>query len=255
MTMEMSGTTWLHRVGERTLDLLFPPICVSCQADLDGEELELSLCQTCYKQIQKQTVTWPTCRRCGSRVPEIPGPVSECGRCQDDKLRFDRTLSLGSYEGLLGELVVRMKRDRSERLARLFSSLLLAEQGAQLRALRFDAIVPIPMPPWRKWTRGTNSPAAIADQLSRDLGLRSLPRALRRRRNSSPQKGLSRPGRFRNMHRQIEARAGYPIKATHVLLVDDVLTTGATCSEAARALKLEGAAEVSVLVVGRTPSN
>jgi len=250
--MATSSTSWLQNIGERTLDLLFPPICVSCQADLDGEELKLSLCQACGEQIQKQTVAWPTCRRCGSRVPEIPGAVSECGHCRDDKLRFDRVLTLGSYEGLLGELIVRMKHDRSERLARLFSSLLLTELGAQLRVLSLDAIVPIPMHPWRRLTRGTNSPAAIADRLSRDLARPSLSKALRRRRNSLPQKGLSRTGRFRNMHRQIEARAGYPIKAAHVLLVDDVLTTGATCSEAARALKQEGAAEVSVLVVGRT---
>jgi len=244
--------TWLQNARDRVLDLLFPPICISCQADIDGAEQGPHLCGACHKKLQ--IVTWPTCQRCASRVPEIPGVVfDDCGHCRADKLRFDRTLTLGSYEGLLGDLVVRMKRDRSERLAGIFSSLLLAELGAQLRDLSLDAVVPIPMHRWRRLARGTNSPAAMADRLGRDLGLPVLAKGLRRRRNSFPQKGLSRPGRFRNMHRQIEARAGYPWKASHVLLVDDILTTGATCSEAARALKQGGVARVSVLVVGRTP--
>lgn len=246
-------TSLLRNIGHRTLDLLFPPICVSCQADLDGMDRGINLCEACRKQLQ--IATWPTCLRCASRVPEIPEPVSDCGHCREDKLRFDHALTLGSYEGLLGELVVKMKRDRSERLARLFSSLLLDELEAPLRDLSLDAVVPIPMHWRRRLARGTNSPAAMANRLGRDLGLPVLVKALRRRRNSLPQKGLSRRGRFRNMHRQIEARAGYPWKASHVLLVDDILTTGATCSEAARALKQGGVDQVSVLVVGRTPSS
>jgi len=249
--MTKIAATWLQSIGNRALDLLFPPICVSCQADIDEVMQGINLCQFCREQIQM--VTWPTCLRCAARVPEIPGPVSECGHCRDDKLRFDRVLTLGSYEGLLGELVVRMKRDRSERLVRLFSSLLFAELRAQLSDLSFDAVVPVPMHWWRRLARGTNSPAAMAERLGSNLGLPVLSKALRRRHNSFPQKGLSRAGRF-HMHRQIEARAGYPLKASHVLLVDDILTTGATCSEAARALKQGGVAQVSVLVVGRTPS-
>jgi len=251
--MATLSTTWLQSAGNRALDLLFPPICVSCKADIDEVLQGINLCQGCREQIQ--TVTWPTCRRCAARVPEIPGPISECGHCRDDKLRFDRVFTLGSYEGLLGELVVKMKRDRSERLASLFSMLLIAELGSQLRELSLDAIVPIPMHRWRRLARGTNSPASMSDHLGREIGLPVLSKALWRRHNSFPQKGLSRSGRFRNMHRQIEARAGYPLEASHVLLVDDILTTGATCSEASRALKQAGVAEVSVLVVGRTPSS
>ncbi len=249
--MGLTTATWLQNIGSRALDLLFPPICISCHADIDEIQQEINLCGACRNQLQ--FVTWPTCLRCAARVPEIPGPIPDCGHCRDDKLRFDRALTLGSYEGLLGELVVRMKRDRSERLARLFSSLLLAELRPQLSDLNLDAVVPVPMHGWRRLARGTNSPAAMAHRLGSGLRLPVLAKALRRR-NSMPQKGLSRPGRFRNMHRQIQARAGYPLNASHVLLVDDILTTGATCSEAARALKQGGVAQVSVLVVGRTAS-
>jgi predicted amidophosphoribosyltransferase len=110
------------------------------------------------------------------------------------------------------------------------------------------------MHPWRRIKRGTNPPATMAKFIGHELGLPALPKALRRR-NSGPQKGLSRSARFRNMKNEMRTRAGYHLGAFRVLLIDDILTTGATCSEAARALKKAGAAEVTVLVVGRTPTN
>ncbi|MCA9231955.1 MAG: ComF family protein [Planctomycetales bacterium] len=188
-------------------------------------------------------------------MPEIPGPVDECGHCREDRLQFERAIALGSYEGLLGELIVRMKYDRNERLASTLATLILSELGEVIRELQVDGIVPVPMVPWRRLARGTNSPAALAALVGRELGVPVFPRVLQYRRKPSQQKGLSRSGRFRNMRNLIFAKAGYPLEASHVLLVDDILTTGATCSEAARALKQAGAAQASVLVAGRTPSS
>jgi predicted amidophosphoribosyltransferase len=74
------------------------------------------------------------------------------------------------------------------------------------------------------------------------------------RRNIPPQIGLSRPGRFRNVAGEMALRPGYSLQAAHVLVVDDILTTGATASEAARVLKRAGAARVSVFVLARTPA-
>ena len=250
--MGFALATWLQTASGRALDLLFPPICVSCDSDMADDEQKLNLCQACESRMP--FTDWPTCRRCASRVPEFSDAVEGCGHCCGDKLRFDSALSLGSYEGLLRELVLRMKSDRSERLAGMFSSLLFAKMEAAIRDWKPSVIVPIPVARWRRMTRGTSPADAMAEGLGRKLGLPVLPRVLRCRRNSFPQKGLSRQGRFRNMHGQIWARAGYPLLSSHVLLIDDVLTTGATCSEAARVLKQNGAAKVSVLVVGRTPS-
>jgi len=136
--MGLAPTTWLRSAGDRALDLLFPPSCVSCRADLEEDGDSVNLCPPCRKQLQR--VSWPTCGRCAARVPDIPGTVADCGHCRGDKLRFDRALTFGSYEGLLGELVVRMKFDRSERLARLFGSLLAAELGAEIADLKPDAM-------------------------------------------------------------------------------------------------------------------
>ncbi len=255
--MKLSWTTWVQTASERALDLLFPATCVSCQADLDSDDLkaceqELSLCVACHEQLLLPD--WPACRRCAARVPEIPGTVSDCGQCRTNKLCFDRALSLDSYEGLLRELVIKMKSDRSERLARMFSSLMVRKMGPAIRDLGPTVVVPIPVSRWRRLVQGAGSAAALAAGVGRGIGLPVLPRVLSCRHNPHPQKGLSRSGRFQNMRGQIRARAGYPLMSSHVLLVDDVLTTGATCSEAARVLKQRGATRVSVLAVGRTPS-
>ncbi len=247
-----SATTWLQRVRESTLDLLFPPSCAACYADMEEMPDRIFLCQTCRDLVPR--VTWPVCRRCAARVPTIPGDVSECGHCRGDKLRFDRALALGSYEGLLSELILRMKTQRSELLTREFGRWMANRLGETLRELEPSAIVPIPIHPWRRLLRGTNPPASLAMGLSREIGVPIMP-GLCRRRNTPSQKGLSRPGRFRNVRNEMRAKAGYPLDASHVLLVDDLLTTGATCSEAARALKCAGVAQVTVLVVGRTPKN
>jgi predicted amidophosphoribosyltransferase len=94
----------------------------------------------------------------------------------------------------------------------------------------------------------------LAEQMARRLGASFAPRMLRQLRNIPPQIGLSRAGRFRNVAGEMAVRPGYLLQAAHVLLVDDILTTGATASEAARRLRGGGAKEVTVMVLGRTPA-
>jgi predicted amidophosphoribosyltransferase len=105
----------------------------------------------------------------------------------------------------------------------------------------------------RRWRRGVNPPAEMADHLAQRLGVPAAPRMLRSRRNIPPQIGLSRPARFRNVAGEMAVRPAYSLQAARVLLVDDILTTGATASEAARVLKKTGAEMVAVFVLGRTP--
>jgi predicted amidophosphoribosyltransferase len=109
------------------------------------------------------------------------------------------------------------------------------------------------MPFWRRRQRGTDPPRAVAEKLAEKLEVPAAAGMLRLRRNLSPQVGLSRPARFRNVAGEMTLAPTYYLKSAHVLLVDDILTTGATCSEAARVLKKAGAERVSVFVVARTP--
>ncbi len=179
-------------------------------------------------------------------------------------LWFDQALALGPYEKRLRKLVLRMKQDRTETMALALGKLLcqrlkwhrVTKEGeADLGCPLDDSaclVMPIPMHPWRRVARGTNAPSVLAQVIGRHFSLSVLSRALSVSRNSSPQKGLSRHSRFQNVRGGMILKAGYPIEAAKVLLVDDILTTGATCSEAARVLKLAGADHVTAVVIART---
>ncbi len=251
--MRSWATQFLKSARDRALDLLFSTECLSCHAELPETHTGVALCTDCLDQIPP--VDWPVCQRCAARVPEYPGNVPSCSRCETDKLRFDAAFSLGHYDGLLRELVLRMKTDRNEQWGQVFSHLICERLGDDLRQLEADIIVPIPMTPWHRLMRGTNAPVVMARCLGRELGISVKGRLLRRSHDLVPQRGLSRAGRFRNVRGGYRVRAGYQMASPHILLVDDVLTTGATCSEAARILKRAGAARVTVLVVARTPNN
>jgi len=250
--MSIVSPHWLRCVTEGAVDLLFPAACLACNAELDQLPSRIGFCDDCREEMSRSE--GPVCRRCAARVPAIPGDVSECARCRENKLWFDQALALGNYEGLLREQVLRMKTDRSERLAKALGRLMAARLGDVLAELQLDAVVPVPMHAWRRLARGTNPPAALAAALGRELGLPTFPKLLYRWRNTQPQVGLSQPARFQNIRNEMRVRASYDLAAPRVLLVDDILTTGATCSEATRMLKRAGTAHVPVLVAALTSS-
>jgi ComF family protein len=209
------------------------------------------LCERCRTELP--LVEWPVCDRCGAAVPEVSGVTLACSDCRASKLRFDRTIVLGSYEGLLRPWILRMKEDRSQLAGRMLLELAWERLGSELRGLGADVVTAVPMTLLRRWQRGVNPPADLAERLALRLGLPSARRMLRLRRPVPPQVGLSRSARFLNMAGEMAVRRGYHVDGAHVVLVDDILTTGATASEAARALKKAGAARVTVFVLARTP--
>ena len=209
------------------------------------------LCGDCREELS--LIDWPVCERCAAPIPEANGVRLPCNHCPKDKLRFDRTVALGSYEGLLRGLVMRMKTDRSQLVAATLAELAWAELRPQLIELGVDVVTAVPMPFWRRRQRGTDPPRAMAEKLAEKLGVPTAGGMLRLRRELPPQVGLSRPARFRNVAGEMTLAPTFYLQSAHVLLVDDILTTGATCSEAARVLKKGGAARVTVFVAARTP--
>lgn len=244
---------WLNCTKAAAVDLLFPPRCGACNSELpEGHSSEV-VCRECRNELR--LIDWPVCPRCAAAIPEAGGVELACSHCRGAKLRFDRALALGSYEGLLRSWVMRMKSDRRGLATRILCELAWQRLGDQLAALGADVVAAVPMHPWRRWQRGVNPPRDFAEQMARKLGVPAAGGLLRAVRNIPPQIGLSRPARFRNVAGEMAVRPGYLLQAAHVLLVDDILTTGATASEAARALKRAGAKEVTVLVIARTPAD
>jgi ComF family protein len=186
-------------------------------------------------------------------VAEGPTERATCPKCHQFRLQFDATWPLGAYEGELREAVLRTKRLAHESLSVALGQLLAQRRSAELARFQPDVVVPIPMHWWRRTLRGVNSPEILAEQIGRRLGCSVRRRALVRCRSTRPQKDLSPHERFSNVRGAFRLRRGRPDRwqGSHVLLVDDILTTGATCSEAAGVFKRAGAAVVAVVVLAR----
>jgi len=149
------------------------------------------------------------------------------------------------------ELLLRMKPAEGDALSLAMGRLLFRIRGEQLAKIGADVIAPIPLHWRRRLAHRTNSAAVLAEVLSSKLGLPRADGLLRRSRYTWRQFDLNPPKRWENVRQAFAVRAGYHLRAAHVLVVDDILTTGATCSEAAKALKNAGATRVTVVVVAR----
>jgi ComF family protein len=207
------------------------------------------LCSECIARLGPET--WVGCRRCGGELPTEKLISDRCPRCEKSQLWFDTVIVLGNYHAGLKDVVVRMKRPAHETLAVATGRLLAHRRQRELADLDVDFVVPIPMH-WTRWlARGVNSPELVGSCLSRQLRVPMRRRVLARRRNTAPQKDLQPAERFRNLEGAFRVRRGVNLRDARVLLVDDILTTGATCSEAAKMLRQAGAAMVAVAVVAR----
>jgi ComF family protein len=250
------------RMQRATLELVFPSACACCDTELSPDvsgKIGIPVCEGCLEEME--FIAGPTCARCGAPVPRIgrgnnePGAnalrADGCARCRGHKLWFDETIAAGVYSGRLREIVLRMKDAKGDALSLAFGSLVWEQCGERLAAAAADVVVPIPLHWRRRLAHRTNSAAILSEVVSHKLGLPFAERLLRRRKHTQPQSSVAPSLRWKNVRQAFSVRGGYYLNQAHVLLVDDILTTGATCSEAARALRKAGAARVTVLVVAR----
>jgi ComF family protein len=230
------------------LDLLYPAACAGCGQEL-ATAAEMPFCAGCVGQLK--LIEGASCLRCGGPVP---GEVSRatCYRCGGTKLWFDETVALGEYEGLLRDWLLQMKHGRSELLGLSIAELIWQRHAERLQSLRPDVVVPVPMHWRRRWMRGINSPAVVAERLAGHLRVPMAADLLCRTRHTRPQFSLPQSERRANVRNAFAVRAGYHLREARVLVVDDILTTGSTGSYVARALKKAGAQFVAVVVAART---
>jgi len=170
-----------------------------------------------------------------------------CALCRRGLHGFDAAYSFGFYEGELRELIHLFKYERVQPLARPLGRLL---SQALPRDRAFDVIVPMPLH-WRKrWQRGFNQSELLARDLGRRTNIR-VKNALRRVRFTVAQAGLTNAKRRLNVSGAFRPRKKGALAGLRVLLIDDVMTTGATAASCARALKMAGAREVTLLTLAR----
>jgi len=177
-------------------------------------------------------------------------PLDEAGRCALCRLGvrgFDAAYSFGFYEDELRQLIHLFKYARVQTLSAPLGRLLAM---AFPRDSSFDAIVPMPLH-WRKrWQRGFNQSALLAREISRRTHI-PVENALRRARHTAAQAGLTNAKRRKNVSGAFRVRKGARLGSRRILLIDDVMTTGATAAACARALKMAGASQVTLLTLAR----
>ncbi|MEX2141144.1 MAG: ComF family protein [Pirellulales bacterium] len=236
------------RLARASVDLVYPPHCACCAGALEAAAT-IPFCSACRERIVPAALAH--CRRCAAVTNPIEQQAPDCSRCRTERFRFDRAFALARYQGVLREIVLRMKRSSEEPLMMAMGRLLAQRFADDLQSLKPDVVVPIPMHWTRRLMRGTNSPEMIGAVLARHLGAIFGPRSLRRKRRTRKLAELTRQERKRTLRDAFRVGRGCDFTGAHVVLVDDVLTTGTTCDIAARALKKAGAAEVTVLVAAR----
>jgi ComF family protein len=242
----------LRSLGRWGLDLLLPAQCLACR-DLVGEPGRL--CSRCFREAH--LLAAPLCLVCG--LP-LAGAVAisgrpqldfTCGRCLADPPAYKRARAVFAFGDVAKRLVHDLKyHDRLEGRASFGDW--LARAGAEILATA-DLLVPVPLHYFRLVRRRYNQAAVLAAAVSKVSAVPAAPLALKRVRATASQTGLSPEARMRNVKDAFAIRERFRarIKNAHIVLVDDVLTTGATAQACARAALKAGAREVSVLTLAR----
>ena len=225
------------RLAGAGADLLFPPRCRWCR--FEGDALHAGLCERCRGDFIE---TRARCPRCG--FPSVA--AAHC--CPRGPTVWEGIVVLGGYADELRDAVLRMKRPGAENLALSLATLLAEKHRAVLDAVRPDAIVPVPMHWWRRAGRGTSAADEIARGVVASRGGRFLP-ALFRVRPTRMQNELPPEDRAANVADAFRVRRD--VAARRLLVIDDVVTTGATLAACCHALRAAGAATVHVAALAK----
>ena len=231
-------------LGRSLLDLLLPP------SSLDGEPaLSGGLAASAFSKIT--FLDDPVCDGCGLAMAYAEAALRLCPACQAKPKAFQRCRAACVYDEHSRELILKLKHADRTDLAGLFARW-LSRASVELLA-EAEAVVPVPVHRTRMLRRRYNQAAEIARPLARMTGLAYLPDVLVRKRDTDSQGGKSASGRRRNVAAAFavpEARR-HRVVGRRIVLMDDVLTTGATAEGCARALRAAGAASVTLSVVAR----
>jgi ComF family protein len=230
----------------RLADLLLPPVCIACRTRVGGHGL---LCGECFASID--FIAPPICARLGIPLPYDAGEGALSAAAIAAPPVYDRARAAARYSGTMRELIQSFKyRDRHEGLP-LFARW-LHKAGAELLA-DADLIVPVPLYPAKLWWRRFNQSAMLAIALGGLCGIEADCFVLKRVKRTASQVGLSADQRRRNVAGAFKvAKAhGSRVAGKRVVVIDDVVTTGATADAAARALKRARATRVDILTLAR----
>ena len=227
--------------------VLFPSDCFLCQTLL-SRPLDGPICLRCLDRLPR--IIEPFCPRCGVPYSRFVAP-GVCGPCRKSGRSFRRARAALIYESTVRLAVHGLKFGGRERIGSVLGTLAAEMWIGPGRLEGYSAVVPLPLSRKRRRERGFNQAEVVARAVGKSTGIPVRTRVLLKRRDCPPQAGLSASARMKNVASVYRAAVPATLREREVLLVDDVLTTGATVEAAARVLRRGGVAAVDVLTVAR----
>jgi ComF family protein len=236
-------------VSDSFFALFFPTVCHLCDRPIEGFTL-VPVCAACLSSIRPYSGM--ECGKCGMFLDAPAGspPMGVCELCRKEEFAFHGARSYAWYEGNLRSAVQLLKYRAFRPLARPLGKHLMEAMG-KLQPAAFDLIVPVPLHRNRERLRGFNQSALLAAKLSRLSGVPLGAASCIRVRDTPPQTGLGAAERRKNVAEAFHVPHPQWVSSRRLLLVDDVLTTGATVNACANALLKAGAKSVCVVTLAR----
>ena len=235
------------RWTRKALDLLLPPRCPSCAVEVDAVG---SLCGDCWTGLRFLAPPW--CRTCGRPAPPAAAKDALCHECAIAPPPFDRARAALRYDDTSRRLVLAFKNSGRFEGLPAFAAW-LARAGDELLG-DADLILPVPLHRWRLVKRGFNQSAVLAQALAGRTGRAWSPDILRRPVATASQRGLGAAERVTNITSaafEVQAANAVRVDGARIVLVDDVLTTGATLAACTAVLRQAGAVRIDVLTLAR----
>jgi len=242
---------WLEDFAGALTSVVFPTGCRLCDAPLMHAR-RLPICEACLASFQ--VILPPICDLCGQVLPvsaQSGESAAICSDCSQDRFAFQAARSFGVYEGALSHAIILLKYERLEPLGTYFAIQLLQLLRRDAQVLPVDVIVPVPLHRQKRKDRGFNQVDLFAHPLARRLHLPYRPVLLMRSRPRPEKHLLTQEERWEAVRGAFAMRQGSRVDNLRVLLLDDVMTTGATLDACARALREAGARSVLGLTIAR----
>ncbi len=239
----------LRRLLRGLADIIYPKTCVVCRNNpKDVSLIDDVVCAGCWGKIKRNLP--PFCHSCGRQLGKKNLTKNVCPECTRRKLHFDRAFSPCVYDGAIKDLIHEFKYKGKDYLGRTLSRLMIDFiKEYDLPVDYLDFVIPVPLYKTRLREREFNQAEILSNHIAGEFGKSVLKDTLLRHRPTETQTELAVDKRLLNVRDSFSVRRQDYIRGKNILLVDDVLTTAATCSEAACALKKAGANIVFVLTL------
>ena len=249
------GRGWLGEISDAVVSVFFPSGCRICDRLLTSAS-RVPLCEECLSSFER--VPGILCEVCGRPLPGLRQEPQEpllCPACRDKTYAFERARSFALYENAVVRAILLLKFEQIEPLGAWLAERLAEIVSAEGDTMAADVVVPVPLHRERERERGYNQAALLSTPLAKKLRLPHKAVLLVRTRARPDKQVLSLEERWESVRGAFATRPGSQVDNLRVLLVDDVLTTGATLDACARALRDAGAKSVIGLTVARAVRN